>query len=80
MDVLVEQDEKTNLSDLLDRVSGGERITITRDGVPVATIVPPQVRDRRKVAEAIANIREIGRGNTLGPDLTIRDLIEEGRR
>ena len=35
---------------------------------------------RRKREEAAASIRELRKGNVLGPDITIRDLIEEGRR
>ena len=35
---------------------------------------------RRKREEAAARIRELRKGVTLGPDLTIRDLIHEGRR
>lgn len=31
---------------LLDRVAAGERITITVDGKPVATLVPPASRQR----------------------------------
>jgi prevent-host-death family protein len=31
---------------LLDRVAGGEDITITVDGVPVAKLVPPETRQR----------------------------------
>lgn len=30
--------------------------------------------------EAGRSIRELSKGNILGPDLTIRDLVEEGRR
>ena len=35
---------------------------------------------RRRREEAAASIRELRKGVTLGPDLTIRDLINEGRR
>ena len=35
---------KTHLSGLLDRVERGERITITRHGVPVAVLVPASAR------------------------------------
>jgi len=35
---------------------------------------------RNARAEAGRSIRELRRGNVLGPDLTIRDLVEEGRR
>ena len=33
-------DAKTHLAELLDRVSRGEKITITRHGVPAAMLVP----------------------------------------
>lgn len=39
-----------------------------------------EAEKRRKREEAAASIRELRKGNILGPDLTIRDLIEEGRR
>src|SRR6266699_262286 len=35
---------------------------------------------RQAREEAGRSIRELRRGNILGPDLTTRDLIEEGRR
>lgn len=35
---------------------------------------------RQSREEAGRSIRELRKGNVLGPDLTIRDLIEEGRR
>ncbi len=35
---------------------------------------------RQKRREAVERIRELRKGNILGPDLTIRDLIEDGRR
>ena len=36
--------------------------------------------DSRQRQEAGRSIRELRKGNILGPDLTIRDLIDEGRR
>jgi hypothetical protein len=37
--------------------------------------------ERRRLREAAgASIRELRKGNILGPDLTVRELIEEGRR
>ena len=39
-----------------------------------------EAEKRRKREEAAASIRELRKGVTLGPDLTIRDLIDEGRR
>jgi prevent-host-death family protein len=70
---------KTRLPELLKRVEKGERITITRHGRPVAELVPVEGAAAMTVAEAIAGLRELGSRHTLGPGLTIRDLIEEGR-
>jgi hypothetical protein len=39
-----------------------------------------QAARRRAREEAGRSIRELRKGNILGPDLTIRDLVEEGRR
>jgi prevent-host-death family protein len=69
---------KTQLPRLLDEVEQGETITITRYGRPVARLVPLGGR-RRTVAETIQAIRESRKGNRLD-GLTIRELIEEGRR
>jgi prevent-host-death family protein len=70
---------KTHLAALLAQVSKGERITITKHGTPVATLVPPEGAARRDPQELIAELRRLRKGNKLG-NLTIRGLIEEGRR
>lgn len=70
---------KTHLADLLDRVERGERITITRHGKPVADLVPPAGAPDMTVDAAIEGILELGADNLLGDDLTIRQLIDEGR-
>jgi prevent-host-death family protein len=73
---------KTRLSQLLDDVATGETIIITRHGVPVAQLAPASAATPRRsmeVAQAIAAIRELRRGLTLG-GLAIRDMIEDGRR
>ncbi len=69
---------KTQLPRLLDAVERGEAITITRHGRPVARLLPVHGR-RRSVREAIEAIEAFRQGHTLG-GLTIRELIEEGRR
>jgi prevent-host-death family protein len=69
---------KTKLARLLDEVEQGETITITRHGRPIARLVPVRGR-RRSVGEAIAAIREFRKGHRLD-GVTIRELIEEGRR
>jgi prevent-host-death family protein len=70
---------KTNLPRLLDEVEKGERITITKHGRPVAMLVPPRTMDREDAADLIRQMRELRRGNPLR-GLSIRELIEEGRR
>lgn len=70
---------KTHLAEILDRVERGERITITRHGHAVAQIVPAVGVADRTVDEAVAGIVALRKGRTLGPDLTVRDLIDEGR-
>jgi prevent-host-death family protein len=71
---------KTHLSALLDRVEKGERITITKHGVPVARLVPAgraQSQDRHTIVQAL---KEFGSGRKLPRGTTVRKLIEEGRR
>ncbi|HKQ49518.1 MAG TPA: type II toxin-antitoxin system prevent-host-death family antitoxin [Phycisphaerae bacterium] len=72
-------DAKTNFSKLLERVEGGEEITITRHGLPVARMVPVhQKKTREERRKAIEAIRKLAQGNSLG-GLRIKDLIAEGR-
>jgi prevent-host-death family protein len=74
---------KTHLPQLLERVEHGETITITRHGKPVARLVPAvATTPRPEVAAIIAAMRAFQEeeGPTLGGKITIRDLIDEGRR
>jgi prevent-host-death family protein len=73
-------DAKTRFAELLTRVEGGERIVITRHGRPVAQLVPMAGARDLTVEEAIRGILELRKETSLGPGLTIRELIEEGRR
>jgi prevent-host-death family protein len=73
---------KTHVSQLLEDVAAGETITITKHGVPVARLIPVIEKNRADAAKAIEDwiaYRE-EHNITLGEGLTIRDLIEEGRR
>ena len=70
---------KTHLSELLRRVEKGESITITKHGVPVARLVPVDQSRRREVDEAIAALTQFRKGHPLD-GITIRELIEDGRR
>ena len=70
---------KTHLNKLLERVAKGGRISITRHGVPVATLQPADPAKRTPVREVIDQLKRFRRGNRL-EGLSIRDMIEEGRR
>lgn len=69
---------KTHLPRLLERVAKGERITITRHGVPVAMLQPADPAKGISVHEVIEQLRQFRRGHRL-EELSVRDMIEEGR-
>ena len=71
---------KTHLPELLRRVENGERITITRHGHAVAELVPAGCAAGRDVRAVVEEIKAFRQGHSLGADLTIRQLIDEGRR
>jgi prevent-host-death family protein len=69
-----------HLPALLERAQKGEHITITKHGVPVAMLVPAKASPQRERKQVIDALKEFGRGRSLPQGLTVRDLIEEGRR
>lgn len=71
---------RTHFSELLDQVAQGKLILITRHGRPAAMLTPPPDEAAKDVTSVIAELKALRRGNTLGKGVTIRDLIEEGRR
>ena len=74
---------KARFSELLSRAESGEEIVIKRHGEPVAKLVAVaprlSVEERRRRRIAFQERRDAD-GPTLGPGLTIRNLIDEGRR
>lgn len=70
---------KTQLSKLLELARQGERIIITKRGIPVAQLTAVEGRNVQSTAEAIAEIKAIRDRSKPGDD-SIRSLIEEGRR
>lgn len=75
---------KTHLSELVADVEGGDSITLTRRGKPVARLVPVEDHrkaERREALRRMAALREELSGQgvrfTLGEILAARD---EGRR
>lgn len=69
---------------LLDEVAGGETFVITQDEAPVAQLVPPASveTDDGNRRDVVAEWRAYRRAHniTLGDELTIREMIDEGRR
>jgi prevent-host-death family protein len=70
---------KTHLSALLDKVSHGEEVLITKHGKPVARLVSAVDIDQDKAGEAIRKIRENRKGLSLG-DTDWKELRDFGRR
>lgn len=70
---------KTNLSRLLKRISKGERIVITRHGTAVAVLQQPERTEKSDPSAVIDEIRAFREQHSLG-GLTVRELIDEGRR
>ena len=70
---------KTQLSKLLELARRGERIIITKHGIPVAQLTAVDGRTVQGTRKAIEEAKAI-RGRTKPGDESIRSLIEEGRR
>jgi prevent-host-death family protein len=70
---------KTHLPELLNQVLKGEKITITKHGVPIAILVPVSESKSTDINQAITRIKQLRKKLSLD-GLSIRDLINEGRR
>ncbi len=79
METVTSSQAKARWSDLLDCVAKGEQFTITRRGVPVAMLIPPSDGARSNVRETIKAMIESRKRHRLD-GLSIREMIEEGRR
>jgi antitoxin (DNA-binding transcriptional repressor) of toxin-antitoxin stability system len=73
---------RTHLSEVLDRVEKGKTILITRRGKPVALIGPPPRENQQNVSQIVEKMLAFRNreGPTLGRQITLRKLIDEGRR
>lgn len=72
---------RSKLAALLATVESGEEVVITRRGRPVAKLVPLAGQaDRARTRAVVQRIHTLRRGLTLGNDLTLKELIEQGRR
>ena len=79
MDTVGAYEAKTHLPKLLDRVAKGERIIITRHGSPVAVLQPADRDKQIDVAAVIRKMRRFRKTHRLD-GLTIKDMIEQGRK
>jgi prevent-host-death family protein len=70
---------KTHLSDLVERAKRGERITITKRGVPTAMLVPVDEHAQISVSEAVDRLLELQKTVSLG-GLTIKELRDMGTK
>ena len=78
METVGAYEAKTHLAQILDRVAGGEKITIARHGVPVAVLHPAAPAKQTPVRTVIEQLRSFRKGRRLG-GIAPRDLLEEGR-
>jgi prevent-host-death family protein len=80
METIASFDAKTHLSSLLDRVAKGERITITRHGIPAAMLVPIGDAERKlthtEIVEGLRALRKRVKPGKMG----VRQMVNEGRR
>ena len=75
MDEVRDFDAKNRLDELLDRAERGEEVTITREGKPVAKLVPMgntgmparTAADIERARDAVRRIRELAKEMNLGP-------------
>ena len=74
---------KNTLGNLLERVSKGEEITISRRGKPVARLVPVTTRpDVQKARDAADALRTLARELKSEGDVSLSDVLawrDEGR-
>ncbi len=71
---------KHHLGHLLDKVAQGETVVITKHGRPIARLVPPESTTAvsQVVHEMLAD--RDAHGPTLGKEISLRELLDEGRR
>ncbi len=73
---------KTHFSEILGEVINGEKFIITKHGVKVAMIIPFEEEEEEtdSVEDAIRAIKKLRKGTTLGKNLSIKEMIERGRK
>jgi prevent-host-death family protein len=80
METIGSFDAKTHLASLLDRVARGERITITRHGIPAAMLVPVQDTGRKLTHMDIVEGLRALRKRVKPGKMSVREMVDKGRR
>jgi antitoxin (DNA-binding transcriptional repressor) of toxin-antitoxin stability system len=70
---------KAKLSQLLERARRGERVIITRRGVPVAELTAPHVKQVAEVSKVIEELKALRLRTRSGTE-SVQSMIWEGRR
>jgi len=75
---------KTRFGELLERVSKGEEVVITRHDKPVARLIPEGVQRLDEVRRSVQGLRDLQqrirrRSKARLSDAEVRSAIEEGR-
>ncbi len=80
MDTVGAFEANTYLAALLDRVAKGEKITITRHGIPAAVLVPVAETvvklSHKEIVEGMRALRKRVRPS----NMSIKEMVDEGRR
>ena len=71
---------KTHLAALLERVSKGEKITITRRGVPAAMMVPIGATQPKPTHQEIVECFRALRKRVKSGKMSVREMVNRGRR
>ena len=86
MSTISAADAESRFSELLDRVSRGEEIVVTRDDQPIARLVPERPKGTEGIRRAVEDLHALRREMASRPgfkpltDEEILEAIREGRR
>jgi prevent-host-death family protein len=72
--------DKTHLAALLDRVAKGEKITITRHGIPAAVLVPVAEKEAKLSHKDIVQGMRALRKRVKPGKMSVREMVDDGRR
>ncbi len=70
---------KSKLSQLVEKAEAGEEIVLTRRGRPVAKIVTVAPTSKRSRAALLREIQALSRRVRIPKDISIQEILAEGR-